>query len=173
MTKSRKKAPHYKQLSRRKIVAYHEGGHAIAALDLGWPIKSATIRKSRNYDGMVIRAKQSSFEGDAKFLANMVIAAAGPFAQGRFAPDSGWGMELLGEVMDAACELGGEPPNRVFEVAEQTAKDLVERRWPAIERIAQMLLDRTKLSGAEIEAAVERDILTLDSIKAQTVPPTH
>jgi hypothetical protein len=39
---------------------------------------------------------------------------------------------------------------------------LVDRRWPAIERIAWLLLKHGTLSGDEVRAGVEPDVLTFE-----------
>lgn len=86
--------------------------------------------------------------------ADLVVIMAGPAAEARFVGDPDrehngiYGDYCQAQMM--ADELLAAPEADVQQEAEETARELVERRWVAISIVAEALLKNGSLAGAEV-----------------------
>ncbi len=155
-----------KQTKELESIAYHEAGHAVAAHAHQVRIKALTIVPA---DGTLGRLEsQPYFKGinidydssprAQQRVENMVIVClAGPAAQRRFYPRGSWRVNAKGDwqqVMDLLSYLVGseEQLTAYCNLMEIRARDFVRdpEWWFLIERVAQRLLDRQTLTGAEV-----------------------
>jgi hypothetical protein len=125
----------------------HEAGHATIARHLNTRVITVTPT--------IVRTEYRRGPGVARIAA--IIAMAGPMAEYRHAGMTSedaarawttiWRTDLRHciERLDAA---GGGPVTPVRGEAER----LVRRHWASIERVADALLERGRLSGAEVDA---------------------
>lgn len=139
-------------------VAYHEAGHAVAAIALGCPIRDVTIHDDR---GGRIRPKKRV--GDIGVV--VVIALAGPFAQRRRFPrskwidDSGWysltpGSDywIVNEALGLLVEEGFDADETLaWRIrCEKVAKNIIADEWNTISKIAKALLEHGTLTGNQV-----------------------
>lgn len=142
---------------REEQAPYHETGHAIAALDVGRLLVSVNIIPDGNSLGHCYGGKLKPNDDGLDLLRFAIEICAGPIAHGWFAPSFPWREEMMFELN----ELNMHFENRSEEF-QRIVEELVHRRWPAIERIAWLLLEHRTLSGDEVRAAVEPDPLTFE-----------
>ncbi|QKC81546.1 hypothetical protein EB232_07700 [Mesorhizobium sp. NZP2077] len=152
----------------RIATAYHEAGHAVAALTYGGHVRIVTIDPAHGatgsvaYDSPMRRLRPDlriTPAGRMKIEAAIIIALAGEIAQRRHRPSSirtwhgGSDREL---AADLALRIAGsgDSATALLKWLEVRAKDLVNNYWPSIERLAAALLDRSTLRDGEIVAAI-------------------
>lgn len=137
----------------REITAYHEAGHAVAALVLGRPVAWVSIRPDRvflgicKFDKGVFRPSEDWIEREA------IISLAGPAAEAGFTGEMDWAGAA--RDYDYAFELargrGGETKKADRLVKRWLAKadHLLGRgdTWDAVERIAAELMRLDEVSG--------------------------
>ena len=143
-------------------VAYHEAGHVAAGHRLGVELASVDIlRDGEGGNGHTVFNVPSWFRPSAQLderrrrYAEAVVTTflAGPIAEARVAGFHN--LEGSGYDLDAVAREWLrllEPPERHAARLDQLtaqAENLVDADWPAIERIAQALLERRRLTGAE------------------------
>ncbi len=156
----------------RPGVAYHEAGHAVAAMHFGARVERVTVDP-----GLAARlTKDPSTRGVTVYgpvaptvywtrgytrvcgahpLHEAVIAAAGLAAHLRFLGAAAAGWDPGAEHPDvcavaASCAAAGRPTALVAARASQ----FVTTHWGPIRRVAEALLTRTTLLGLEVEALV-------------------
>jgi ATP-dependent Zn protease len=137
----------------REITAYHEAGHAVAAMVLGRPVAWVSIRPDRIFLGQcafgkgVIRPSEDWVEREA------IIALAGPAAEAGFTGEMNW--PAAARDHDYAFSLargrGGDDKRADRLVKRWLAKadHLLGRgqTWDAVERIAAELVRLEEISG--------------------------
>jgi hypothetical protein len=143
--------------------AYHEAAHAVMALDLGWPINTVTIVANKYTAGRLHHGKSRLDDGHQDLMGWFFILAAGPIAQGRFDPSQPWRDKLHFELKSQGVKEAESVPEEFV----LSVKEVVQRRWPAIERLALLLLERNTMTGEEIQSAIERDELEINLVKRQ------
>lgn len=147
--------------------AYHEAGHAVITRHLGYPVHSVTIKPGDDYQGAALsddptygrRLDLDNAESgtDDKMKHRVISALAGSVAEHRFSPE---GFDLEGSsddykvVYDLVLSLGGGGDD-VGEELYQKTRALVSDYWSDIDRVARALLDRTELSGDDLERTLE------------------
>ena len=126
---------------RRAVTAYHEAGHAVAALVLGRPVAWVSIRPDRQYLGVCAFGKA-------------VIALAGPAAEAGFTGELDWAGAArdYDYALDLARGRGGRDAKRAERLVKRwlaKADHLLGRgeTWDAVERIAVELLRLEEISG--------------------------
>ena len=118
---------------RLQLQAYHEAGHAVAAVVLGTPIRRATISVVTT---LVKRGCPQAQRNDA------LIALAGPLAEDRYCGYSLvqqaqlWGSVWRTDLDNALYRLRAADS---LGVAVKKTQQLVRENWRAIERLAQAL----------------------------------
>jgi ATP-dependent Zn protease len=143
-------------------VAYHEAGHVVVGHRLGVELASVDILSDgQGGNGHTVFNVPRWFRPSATMderrrrYAEAVVTTflAGPIAEARVAGFHN--LEGSGYDLDAVAREWLrllEPPERYeAQLDELTAEaeKLVDENWPAIERLAQALLERRRLTGAE------------------------
>lgn len=119
------------------MLAIHEAGHAVAATRLGCRVCSVSLDPSEIE--VVFR------RGD--WRTELVVLASGDEAVKR----AGSVDVSTADERDAQqlCRQAGRSP--IYWVdAKRQAAELMEREWPAVERVAATLLDRMHLDGSTV-----------------------
>jgi hypothetical protein len=173
-----------------RYVAYHEAGHAVAAVVVGIDLKWVDIRPGTLPDGrpvggftrIAIENDDIVGKGEEAALPYMVQGLAGIFTECQINPHNREWQEAAGDDMEdmgrverlAICESVREDDGHfVFtpegiqrgaprmlalrERAMAATMQLIEEHWPAIEQVAARLLERGRLTGAEVAAIVAAD----------------
>jgi hypothetical protein len=145
----------------RKITAFHEAGHAVAAVRTGlvFDLVSAIPDEERELDGALDWIDlHTEVEIAMPPEALALVLLAGPCAEAKLR-----GLRFdrmfagVGAMDDRASLAGlGLTPEQFVAVSRDTV-DLVERDWPAIERVAR-----------ELEAGYELDYDEVGELVAQT-----
>jgi ATP-dependent Zn protease len=137
----------------REVTAYHEAGHAVAALVLGRPVARVSIRPDRKFLGVctfdkgVVRPSEDWVEREA------MIALAGPAAEAGFTGEMDWAAAAHDHdyAFDLARARGGDgkKADRLVKRWLAKADHLLGRAdaWAAVERIAAELIRRDEISG--------------------------
>jgi hypothetical protein len=153
-------APAPRPLDRRPI-AYHEGGHAVAAWTFDLPIDHVSIVPDERSAGRLQHGPIQQPTGAAAIQAlshaHLVVLYAGAAAQRRFAPRSNVaggsnhdygvaGLTALGSCRDPAAG------NALIRWAKAEARALIAERWAAVTAVADALMEREVISGDEAVA---------------------
>jgi ATP-dependent Zn protease len=167
-------------------IAFHEAGHAVSAVVLGFKLKAVDIKQRRLPDGAhsmgftdtgPVKAREIMGKGEDVALPRMIQQMTGYFAEARVNDRA---HECTGHIQDfaearkvaavavcASIEKDGrqeitleeQERNRerlqvLFDRAKEAAARLVAEYWPAIKKVAALLLEREVLSGDEVTAIV-------------------
>jgi len=133
--------------------AYHEAGHAVAALSLGRSIEKVTIERNSLRLGSVQFGNRRKGRRQDAFETDAMILLAGIVSEARVTGRLNWagaGQDMLNLHRMIAAR-----------VATETAADRLQRRlfdktqhwldhediWAAVEQIAQQLLQHRSISG--------------------------
>jgi hypothetical protein len=156
-------------MARGEATAYHEAGHAVIAHALGYKPHSVTVVPTVDFHGHAVHSNplygiQLDIDGSdgARLRAEkaIVICFAGPLAQQRYNPRS-WRRHHGQADYDLICDLGMRVCGSAQQVAaflrwlEIVAREKVEAQWPRITNIAEILLKRKHLRGAEFMVALQ------------------
>ncbi len=141
-----------------RATAYHEAGHAVAAIVRGVRVKHATIAPSGNSAGHVHLPGHMPKQIGAMHDRGM-IALAGEAAQRRFSPRSvrqhhgGSDREMVREFALRASG-SAKVAQCLVDLWQAQADDLMQARWAAVQRIAAALLERQTVDGVELRRLV-------------------
>ena len=154
--------------SQIEATAYHEAGHAVIAYLLGYKPQSATIVPTVDAAGPLIHANplygfqldiDGSDEARLHVESAITICFAGPIAQKRYSPRS-WRRVHGQWDHDAIAELGlrvcgsDEQAAAFIRWREIVTLDLVKANWLRIQQVAGQLLERERLSHADLDAII-------------------
>jgi hypothetical protein len=159
---------------RRRLTAYHEAGHAVAAAALRLGLSYVTVAECEDSWGHCShptprRVKELGFSyASERWLRRQMVATyAGPVAQLRMmglrsVDEEGW-VELSGATDDLARIVGlAEAISsdegrqlRAVRAAHERADRVVARHWSAVHAVAAMLLERERVSGREVRCIVK------------------
>jgi hypothetical protein len=157
-----------RKLIRLTNTAYHEAGHAVATWRLGLRVATASIEKTEQYLGMVSRtATRLERQVEDSFSPRVVdrlerlimIAWAGALAVRRLNPRSKWrngadsDFEWAGDLFNRICGFDAKAQRLYSGLLWRRTELLIEGNWPLVEHVAGLLLERTNLSGQEVNAA--------------------
>jgi hypothetical protein len=128
------------------VRAHHEAGHAVAASVLGTPIKRASLDEVWT----LVRV------GCPRAQRNQaIIALAGAEAETKYCGHSlDRQAELWGVAWATDLAAVGDLERAAIAPALCQARQLVDQHWRAIEAVAQALLERGELTGADIHALI-------------------
>jgi len=135
-------------------IAFHEAGHAVAHLALGIETAEIYLRDSLHEEGGGVRP----VSGHGDFRAAAISYCAGPEAQQGFfdrccAAEDRPTLESNAHpanVYDLKCaERVCASAALSFEGIRDEAAELVKENWPAITRLAGLLLERRSLTERE------------------------
>ncbi|MGL4551718.1 MAG: cell division protein FtsH [Gemmataceae bacterium] len=142
-------------MSDDEATAYHEAGHAVAALALDRPVMKVSIEPDRERLGICAFGKAVFRPSQDWLEREMLIALAGMAAEakhtGEYDRDAA-GRDLL-YARGLAIERAGNP--RQAERLERRLLSKVEHlldqepNWRAVERIARALLEQRAISGRQ------------------------
>jgi ATP-dependent Zn protease len=134
-----------------KHIAYHEAGHAVIVLVLGYTLKSVTIKPDGRAEG------RTNYDKDGGLVVDGIkIGLAGPIAEGLL--DGNFRLKTDGSSSDWRAIRKWYPEfcaQDVREIGEET-KLLVQRHREAIERVAAALLEHETLTGERCSAILGR-----------------
>jgi len=152
-------------------VAYHEAGHAVALLALGGALASVSIAGDARARG---RVRSPSFPDpsvfpiplpgehatertvetphDAMVIALLAACQAEQIATGR-CDSRAAGFDRAAAARHAARREGAHTA-AYLDWAQQGASALIRRHWPAVEAVAQALLDQREVSGDQARRLV-------------------
>jgi hypothetical protein len=139
--------------TQRVVTAYHEAGHAVAALVLGRPVAWVSIRPDRKYLGVCAFAKGVFRPSEDWVEREAVIALAGPAAEAGFTGQMDWtgAAHDYDYAFGLARGRGGDDKRADRLVKRWLAKadHLLGRgdTWDAVERIAAELVRLEEISG--------------------------
>jgi hypothetical protein len=157
----------------RRRTAYHEAGHAVSSYAKGIPMDGATISEKEHSLGRVIFGREPEYwryrEGAEEIMfALIVVSRAGVEAaeMGTGSPtaadDPNINPNILGSdwrgTLQYLDELCGEDESRrevIWEQAGREAERVLQENWPAVEAVAERLLEHQTLSAAELKAILE------------------
>lgn len=139
-------------------VAYHEAGHAVVALAIGVDVVAAVLLRDPNGGepggGVTPCSKE---RGRNRAREDESIALAGPVAEARYHQ-----LQFGGDFKHWLCRsLTGNTDGDMHKLAGQGALDADQiefvdgvlcDQWQQVARLAQSLLQKSKLSGAEIRS---------------------
>ena len=137
----------------REVTAYHEAGHAVAALALGRPVAWVSIRPDRKYLGLCAFGKGVFRPSEDWVEREAVLSLAGPAAEAGFTGEFDWA--AASQDYDYAFRLargrGGDDKkaDRLVKRWLSKADHLLGKgdTWEAVERIAAELLRVEEISG--------------------------
>lgn len=148
-------------------VAYHEAGHAVAAVFVGggpeltWVSLEPTDESEGSCRFVRLGFRPDAASSDAETLkldSYVVVCLAGAAAERRLLDDAGPG---CADDVQAAYDLAG---HRCGSSRQETAylewltictEDLLAVHWPAVEALAATLLAQPLLPGADARAIIE------------------
>ena len=133
------------------ITAYHEAGHAVAAIVLDVGFEKVTIVGDEEAYGRIIYddAEEWKLSGRANPAviksaeASVVVSFAGAVAQRRFAPRSRWRhgqTSDLSKVRRMIDYMDRSDDAAYYKELEARAETLVEENWPLIVKLADTLV---------------------------------
>jgi len=165
----------------KKVVAYHEAGHAVAARLLGVTITETKVRLKRDEPSIHVQTRSAgdAARGTPAFRkgleADIQVALAGGIAQQCYSPQSYHEDQMEDDGQNAAAaatrhclesgngELGTvfrfegkippEAADLVHRLHEPTVS-LIRENWDKVERVATAFLKRGELTQAEIDAVM-------------------
>jgi ATP-dependent Zn protease len=148
---------------RRRSIAYHEAGHAVVAYRLGIEVEHVTIVPDHDSRGHFVHADLFCAPGCGSDRANLEraikISLAGPLAQARLLrrlDRRRGGRQDYDCASGLARYLAGSAGEREFlRYQERRTHALVDHFWNEIELVAQALIERDQLSGAEVKDIIE------------------
>jgi hypothetical protein len=137
----------------REVTAYHEAGHAVAALALGRPVAWVSVRPDRKFLGVCAFGKGVFRPSEDWVEREAIIALAGPSAEAGFTGELDW----AGAAHDHEYAFGlargrGGDDRRADRLVKRwfaKADHLLGRddAWAAVERIAAELVRVEEISG--------------------------
>jgi ATP-dependent Zn protease len=159
---------------RDQIAAYHEAGHVVMAVMNRIPLRDATILRSYstasagttrlNPTGAISR--QFSKKGKLgereykQILRRALFDVAGEVAERRYAPHS-WrtshsrsDLESISRLLES-IDLSGPRLRTVATAIAIIADEVVGKNWPRVEAVAEALLQRRTVTGAEVRRIVK------------------
>jgi hypothetical protein len=148
---------------KRSATAYHEAGHAVVAITLGYPVRSMTIAPNNCQDGSIDFAsplegglcKERLQQERSRMEDAALIALSGPIAQQRYCCNSflqdGETDHELAIWLSLAIGGGSRLIADFFlRYAFALAASLVDSDWNLIEHFAKALLSETRLNAVQI-----------------------
>ena len=153
---------------RLKATAYHEAGHAYVAWRLGFYVQRATVIPQDDVTGSVerenpLRGIDLSIDGSARVAVRaekaIMISLAGPEAERRSNP-KGYRRSHCTADHDCAADLAlslccdGEIATAYLRYLGLRTRAMIERGWPRIGALADVLLEHRALSGLQIRDAL-------------------
>jgi hypothetical protein len=147
--------------------AYHEAGHAAMNWQLGMPIKNVTIVPDKESAGCCVSAKNflrfkngeldTSPRAQVNTQKKIMALLAGPIAQRTYRKSSFRNYHAGSDwrtAVDLAITVNGsgEIATAWLKWLELRTRGSVKFLWPRIAAVADALMEKQTLSGAEVDA---------------------
>jgi ATP-dependent Zn protease len=162
----------------RELTAYHEAGHAVAALTLRMTVTIVTIRDDPRAmergsvtlaRSVIDRLTQEDYTGGTRWRSAYAVQnAAGVMAEtlrAKARPATLAELQHSGNrgdynsMVEAARNVAGDARVALFIVrVMRRAERIVRRHWPSVECIAALLQERETLSGREVARAIRNQL---------------
>lgn len=128
--------------------AYHEAGHAIVALLLGFSVESAGIDTNGGYCiwSETLYVSEDRFP-ESWAAVNLAGSIAREIATGE--PDSG--QLTQDDLAVRSLSVGPEGLEELFDKARSRAEEILQDSWPLVQVLAQALLRYRRLQGEQIQ----------------------
>ncbi|MBY0231107.1 MAG: hypothetical protein K2W96_17620 [Gemmataceae bacterium] len=144
--------------------AYHEAGHAVAALALDRPVAKVSILPRRDFLGICAFGKAVFRPSEDWLEREVLIALAGMAAEARHT--GGYDREAAGRDLLHAGRLAKQRAGndrraeRLQERMLAKVENLLEEEgnWSAVERIAQELIRQQEISGRQARHLYEESV---------------
>jgi ATP-dependent Zn protease len=142
-----------------KHTAYHEAGHAVIAIRLGYEVKKASIVRRQGVLGRVTTRNRTSSPDDIRFdlAGQLAEALVNPNdEQVQIGAHSDWRntRRSVSEFI-ALGFIGDEEGSTLIDELLHETRALVHRDRDVIGRVADALLERKTLTGLEIKQIME------------------
>ncbi|HEY7116564.1 MAG TPA: HK97 family phage prohead protease [Tepidisphaeraceae bacterium] len=132
----------------QRDVCYHEASHALAARLLGVTVKSVSVNANLP-DGLMAHGECTPDQNTVIALAGMIgatIADCGPDVK-RLSPGDRRGLTLPTDRTDA---------DRYIDRMSALTIKLLQRNWSDVERLADALAERGRMTGHEVNALLAK-----------------
>jgi ATP-dependent Zn protease len=151
-------------------IAYHEAGHAVIGLRLGFEIDTAQINIQEIFIGrgtrgiVYSRDPRWKLQHDSRYVRDIMASQTGEIAQhlcsDPFEKQNEWGGDHrhIRSRARKACKGDEAKADALIERLHRQTEKLVQDNRDAIERVALALMERGYLTGEEIKGLLgERD----------------
>jgi ATP-dependent Zn protease len=152
----------------REATAYHEAGHAVLRSHFDLPIRRVTIRCDRETAGKVEGKGALYLRGidieitpakQERIFRRIMVCLAGEVAQAKFSKRSVRNWHASSDhqkAADFALRVSGDDEGAALLLRwlMHRTKNMVEVRWPQIQKLASALLEREVLSGDEVRELI-------------------
>jgi hypothetical protein len=145
----------------RQHIAYHEAGHAVVTLRLGYKVTEVTIKRDKRAEGRanIIKLGGPTSDGIKIDLAGMIAESLiNPTTSFRDQCKNG-GRSDWRSALKLARELAffnETKPGIIIEEFVKRTTALVRQHEQAIANVAAALLERETLTGGEVERLIGR-----------------
>lgn len=150
----------------RECTAFHEAGHAVIRILEGLPVRSVTIKPTRDSHGAVDTGGLPKwFKPDAERTVRLEEmmrkwvrgSCAGPLAQRKHRPSSVRSYHAMGDIQQSLDLLehfvsGDRELDAYWRLLNVQAENLVETHWSLIEKVSHALLVEETVSGQRLRA---------------------
>jgi hypothetical protein len=150
------------QPTSEEATAYHEAGHAVAALALGRPVDRVSIRPDRDKLGVCAFRKPVFRPSEDWVEREMLISLAGIAAEARRTGEYAWdGADRdYRYAYELALDRAGAPrrAERLVKRVLSKVEHLLSRdaNWRTVERLVEELLRRREISGRAARSLFEQ-----------------
>jgi ATP-dependent Zn protease len=169
-----KKSRKFTQL---EMTAYHEAGHVIAARQLRYKVKYATIKPNgdslghvavpgvitrRHYERLQFGEITPAFRD--KIEKTVILDFAGYIAEKHFAGKAEFRFSHLTDTQKATdklcfvCSDWGKELYHYSNYLFERSRNLVLKHWVEVDAVAQALLERTTVLGEDLNAIADKSI---------------
>lgn len=145
-----------------RLTAYHEAGHAVMAQLCGQHVTEVEIIGDEEHAGTVQSRRLSEEQPSecdpsiptAPIERRLLCVAAGMVAEAVAGGKSSWdeSSEELDEVVRLAMRVVGDCERVIpfLEVVREHTEDILRQDWPAVEALADELMERRRMTGEEV-----------------------
>lgn len=163
----------------RAITAYHEAGHAVVSIAEGAPIHKVWIKVTRplfgrpvGYGKTPLSRTGGTFIDSSLIEAYVTASLAGAEAEAMFlyvfdglairrarhqsATHNRGELDYAARLLTEAVGKGWMKRSHTLDQAQAATRRIVGDCWPAIDRLARELVERSSLTGREVRRIVGR-----------------